>query len=284
MLCIAAKAQPAGYLTFNGNAIDLPTLARMCGCSAAEVESLIGELERYGVFSRDRKGRIYSRRIVRDAQRSATNQKNGQKGGNPNLCINEQKSESVNPPDKASDKPHIPESIIQKERTDSRSVAVATRPAVDEAFDRFWAKYPRRDGADPKTPAKKKFEAKCRSGSDPEAIISGAERYAAECQRLGKVGTCYVARALTWLNEDRWQDYPSQAPPDDPIKLTHGAEFQDGVYVMAETPEWEAWRRYLKQQGKLAPPTGKSGGWRFPTLLPPGPGPTASGAECLTAE
>jgi hypothetical protein len=56
-------------------------------------------------------------------------------------------------------------------------------------------------------------------------------------------------------------------PPAAP--LVHGAKLQDGVYVMADTPEWEAWCRYLRQQGKTTPPIAKSGGWRFETLWPP---------------
>jgi hypothetical protein len=277
MLCIAAKAQPAGYVTVNGNAIDLPTLARMCGCSADEVESLIGELERNGVFSRDRHGRIYSRRIIRDAQRSATNQKNGRKGGNPSLCSSEQKSQSVKPPDKPPDKPHIPDTRIQKlkEKEDSRAVAGATRPANDETFVRFWKVYPRRDGANPKAPALNKFNAKVKSGADPEAIIAGAERYAAECRTKSIAGTSYVAQAMTWLNQNRWQDYAAVDPPEPPPRaITHGCKLAGKVFVKSDTPEWNAWCSHLRK----TPPPSHSGGWMFPTLWPPGHEPHVNGA------
>lgn len=98
-----------------------------------------------------------------------------------------------------------------------RAVAVATRPA-DDPFEDFWKSYPRRDGANPKAPARKKFLAAVKSGADPQTIIAGARRYAAECQSKQQIGTPYVAQAITWLNQQRWGDYqPSvSARPNEP--------------------------------------------------------------------
>src|SRR5690606_6490975 len=83
--CIAAESNPTGYVTVNGNALDETGIARLTGATVSEVANLLGELERNGVFSRDRHGRIYSRRMVRDAKKRATAQKNGKSGGNPSL-------------------------------------------------------------------------------------------------------------------------------------------------------------------------------------------------------
>jgi len=96
-LCIAAESQPIGYVTVNGTALNASDLAILAGSNEAEVSNLLGELERKGVFSRDASGRIYSRRIVRDAQRSAIAQKNGKLGGNPSLCKNGENPSPVNP-------------------------------------------------------------------------------------------------------------------------------------------------------------------------------------------
>ena len=49
------------------------------------MSGLLAELELNGVFSRDRRGRIYSRRMVRDAKRSEEGRKHGRLGGNPSL-------------------------------------------------------------------------------------------------------------------------------------------------------------------------------------------------------
>jgi hypothetical protein len=134
MLCIAALHDPPGFIAINGNGIDVGTLARMVGASAQTVEPLIAELEGNGVFSRDRNGVIYSRRMVRDVKRLKTAQKHGRLGGNPTLCGNRRNSGEDNPPDKPRDKPpdkaHKPrsqESRSQKERDLSLSGEARSR-------------------------------------------------------------------------------------------------------------------------------------------------------------
>jgi hypothetical protein len=85
MLCIAAAHDPIGYVAVAGKGLDETSLARLTGCLESEVTSLVGELERNGVFSRDRHGRIYSRRMIADAKKAAIARKNGKNGGNPTL-------------------------------------------------------------------------------------------------------------------------------------------------------------------------------------------------------
>lgn len=78
-------------------------------------------------------------------------------------------------------------------------------PAADEAFDRFWAAYPRKAG---KGQARKAW-AKAVKATDPEAVIAGAQRYARE--RAGQ-DQQYTAHPATWLNGERWTDQPALAP------------------------------------------------------------------------
>lgn len=85
MLCIAAAHDPIGYVAVAGKGLDETSLARLTGCQESEAASLVGELERNGVFSRDRHGRIYSRRMIADAKKAAIARKNGKNGGNPTL-------------------------------------------------------------------------------------------------------------------------------------------------------------------------------------------------------
>jgi len=61
---------------------------------------LCRRIESNGVFSRDRRGIIYSRRMVDDARKRRTAAKNGAKGGNPSLL----KQKAIPPPDKGEDK------------------------------------------------------------------------------------------------------------------------------------------------------------------------------------
>lgn len=81
MLCIAAQHDPIGYLCVNGEALSTSDMARIAGVSEAEAHALTAELVRNGVCSRDRKGHLYSRRMVRDAQALARAKNTGQIGG-----------------------------------------------------------------------------------------------------------------------------------------------------------------------------------------------------------
>jgi hypothetical protein len=76
MLCVAAQGEPAGYVM-----LDAQGIGRIGGVGAAQAAALLGELEQAGVFSRDRHGRIYSRRMVRDVRARKSAVKSGRKGG-----------------------------------------------------------------------------------------------------------------------------------------------------------------------------------------------------------
>lgn len=105
------------------------------------------------------------------------------------------------------------EQITETEKKDIRAVADATRPSVEKVFDEeFWPIYPKRDGANPKKPAKNLFVAAVKSGRDPMAIVAGAMRYRDAMRAKGEDGTAYVAQAMTWLRQARWEDYAT-APP-----------------------------------------------------------------------
>lgn len=78
---------------------------------------------------------------------------------------------------------------------------------TDDKFGDFWTAYPKRKGANPKEPARKKFLSVVQMGADAEMIVGSARKYADELRDEGKVGTEYVAQAVTWLNQQRWKDY-----------------------------------------------------------------------------
>lgn len=84
-------AEPRGYLLVSGRAPTYAELAKILGDSEAEVGAFIEELERNGVFSRTGAehelggGVIYSRRMVREAEKAAVDAENGALGGNPDL-------------------------------------------------------------------------------------------------------------------------------------------------------------------------------------------------------
>ena len=86
MLCVAAHHDPIGFVCISGRPLAVTDLARLASGTETEADALVQELDRNGVFSRDRHGRIYCRRMVKEARVNATARNNGKKGGNPNLC------------------------------------------------------------------------------------------------------------------------------------------------------------------------------------------------------
>lgn len=126
MLCIAAAHDPIGYVAVAGRGLDETSIARMTGGEESETRALLGELAQNGVYSLDRQGRIYSRRMVNDAKKAAIAKKNGKTGGNPNL-----RKTKVNPASdkgkvKASLKPQKPLSTTQ-EREESKDPSLSAR-------------------------------------------------------------------------------------------------------------------------------------------------------------
>ena len=81
LLCIAAKSNPTGFIVIAGRPCSSTDIALLTGVSEKEVEKLLDELSRNGVFSRDVKGRIFCRRMVRDTHHRARLRKIGAKGG-----------------------------------------------------------------------------------------------------------------------------------------------------------------------------------------------------------
>lgn len=139
----------------------------------------------------------------------------------------------------------------------NRSDADASRPR-DEKFEEFWKVYPRREGANPKEPARKQFNSAVKAGADPDEIIAGAKR--CRVVEAKNIGTPYIPQAVKWLRDERWNDYPARPEGDD----------GDGLIEVLEQRALEAWDAYgLKMNGR-AYPRNKKGGWRFPTKWPPG--------------
>lgn len=86
MLCVCAQADPKGYMRVAGKALGSADIAALCGRPEEEVIRLLEELQTRGVFSRDRRGVIYNRRMIRDTKKARIARENGSKGGNPTLC------------------------------------------------------------------------------------------------------------------------------------------------------------------------------------------------------
>jgi len=103
MLCIAAEADPFGYVLVDGVPPTHSDIAKLVGSTEPEVDLLMAELELRAVFSRNRAGIIYSRRMVRDEKKKKIAKQNGKTGGNPNL----KKQTTIPPSDNPQDKGEV---------------------------------------------------------------------------------------------------------------------------------------------------------------------------------
>jgi len=148
-------------------------------------------------------GAWYQKRVVNELQmadkRSAKQSQNANKRWSE-YKKNKELENAAAMPSQSQSQSHI------EKKEYIRAVATATRPTqANEDFEIFWKVYPKRDGANPKAPARKAFLAAVKSGTEPPAIVEGAKRYAAKERE--RIGTPYIAQALTWLRQRRWEDY-----------------------------------------------------------------------------
>lgn len=107
VLTLMHEATPYGHLLVNSRSPTARQIAALLGCTEREVTKALAELEEAAVFSRTDDGVIYSRRMVRDAEKAARDKANGKNGGNPALKVPDKpkivelEKPGVNPPHKA---------------------------------------------------------------------------------------------------------------------------------------------------------------------------------------
>jgi hypothetical protein len=85
MITLMMESDRFGYLLIGGKAASVSDIAALTCTPPAVVKKAIDELGAKGVFSRDDAGVIFSRRMVRDAERQEQARNNGKMGGNPRL-------------------------------------------------------------------------------------------------------------------------------------------------------------------------------------------------------
>jgi hypothetical protein len=232
MLCLAAKADPTGYVTVNGRPLGVTDIARLAGVTETECESLLSELDRNGVFSRTRSGTIYSRRMIRDFKRRQIAQKNGKSGGNPSLSKDKDISPPDNPPVKGQLKTHKPEAKSQEPERE---------PATPEHRDQ--AKAALAQGLDVLTDWEKQFLGSllsCRTLSR-----SQRDKFAAIREKLAelvKSGATSSAdewpKRLAWARENRAWSYRAWGPaPREP-----GCKVPPDLLQHGDGVGWDEWK------------------------------------------
>jgi len=81
LLALAAVGKPVGYVCDQrGNPISYEEIARFSNCTPTEAESLIAGMLEKGAASRDRTGRLFNRRMTRQAEKTAKKRMAGKLG------------------------------------------------------------------------------------------------------------------------------------------------------------------------------------------------------------
>lgn len=243
MLAICAGS--FGYLAIDGRPMSVSDLAAFIGKPLGQVRSAFAELAKHDVFSVDRFGTPYNRRMVKGQKRAETNRKNGQNGGRPktlerkdNFGLQTQTKPKANPN-------HNPNADLRarglqdfKTPSKKESISVAEQPCAIEAEPVLFAEVPIADQIAPtnwqhingrssaetvnalfsqvfwpaypetkgnKEPARKAF-AKALKQDNAQSIMRGLDHYFDKREAQPAGGEQYTKRASTWLNQMGWQD------------------------------------------------------------------------------
>ncbi|ORE87719.1 hypothetical protein [Aurantimonas sp. 22II-16-19i] len=244
MLSIMHEANPRGDLVINGRAVTARQLAALSGSTEALVVELLAELGQAAVYSKRKNGVIYSRRIERDENRARKLRENGKMGGNPSLCKRSQNEALDNQPDNT----HIPEARCQKPEKNSLGASAPREPAPPDRFEEFWQAYPKREGANPKKPARIRFDQLVRRGHDADAIVAAARKLAAQHPKP----TRFVPQAITWLSQERYADENVVQLPRPAAAEQWGKRLEHA----RRTRRWpvDQWGPLPNSPGCLAPP------------------------------
>lgn len=201
LLCIMHLGPNYGYLSdTKGQPISPDSLARRCGCTFEEFNTLLAELEAAGVPSRKPEGVIFSRRMVRDAEKRAGDAQRQQK--------HRSRGASHAPVTPLSRSCHRD---LQKSESDKRKhssadadVRASSTTKQTPGFDDFYRAYPKKRGREDAARAWRKVRPE-----DVSAILAAVEGFKASEDWQRENGR-YVPYPATFLNGRRWEDQVSE--------------------------------------------------------------------------
>ncbi len=193
-MCIAHESEEYGVLSIGGKAMTTQQIARAVGESPAMVAKLLDELGDARVFSRDDKGSIFSRRMVKDERIRNVRAEAGRLGGNPDLL-----GKKVKQKDKQNEEQNLTPS------SSSSSSSSNTPPNPQGGYGRFpefWATWPKSSRKASKGECEKLW-GKAKLDSEAEAILAHVQHMASSQDWL-KEGGAYIPAPLVYLRGKRW--------------------------------------------------------------------------------
>jgi hypothetical protein len=85
LIAIMHEGTPYGHLVLGGRTPTPAEISRLIGVSPRAIAKALDELSAAGVAQRTEAGVVFSRRMVRDAEKASTDRVNGSLGGNPRV-------------------------------------------------------------------------------------------------------------------------------------------------------------------------------------------------------
>ena len=245
LMCIMHEATPSGFLLVAGKPPTVPEVARLTCMSIDDVKAGLAELSERKVFSRNKAGVVYSRRMNRDRLLRESGEKNARKrwdqapeiieeDGRPNGIPNSYKLEtrkvgsSVGSNEPHSDRPPptqtLPEPHQQPaltlEAQDSGSSGVGRakgRNQYPADFEAFWLAYPKTNG--PKDAAYREWVATAKARPPMPALLAKVEAF----KRTREVYDGKAVWPERWLKQARWQiEFIPYQPPAPRLTETTG--------------------------------------------------------------
>lgn len=216
-----AILESAAEINDNGKfTLDTAEAAYFLRAEQIDLDRIVGTLQELGRIAKNRVVRWGDRQFSSDRSADRTRtyraRRKGESALDPNVTATGDAVTVTSQPSH-SDAPELDTELDteteKKEKKDSRSVAVATRPS-ESPFEEFWKAYPKREGSNPKQPARKKYLGALRAGAEASEILAAVKRFAEEERKSEHIGTPYVPQALTWLNQQRWGDYAQSVAAD----------------------------------------------------------------------
>ena len=127
--CIAImhRVRPYGHLLIDGRPVTDTPLAVSVGVPPERIPALVRDPSSAGVFSRTRKGAIYSRRMTRDEKEARISRKNTQKGFDARFCKQKRNRALGYPPLKP---PLKPKSLEVRVRVKKEEAVASSKKAA----------------------------------------------------------------------------------------------------------------------------------------------------------
>lgn len=199
LICAMHRGEPYGHLTMNGQGLTVRQVASLASVTEREAAKLLAELEAAAVLSRTPEGIIFSRRMVRDNERSQEGRDAVSKRWAKKVDTGEDDDEPSTPPNRSPSRtsdspPRSLEAEAEAEtdsETTSRPVEASPSPAAlppPDARTALWTEglaRLRRLTGKPDKAARGLLGRFCRAAHDDCALISGL-LHEAEAARVGE--------------------------------------------------------------------------------------------------